>query len=200
MNRTSCVQQDETTFAYNQRVSIIREMLNRLKELFLKDELLKTLKNNGTSQEFVSIRVNEIIEAFLSSEREQFLKTTYEKYINLKEKYNEVNKIFVFYTIFFKKKKKVQEYSELYSREKNKNRQTKEEVTIYERKIEKLEKQIFEFQNNEEKIQSLYQENEELKKSIEIIYREKNKIEQKYKAHTMEMEKVEDFSNKSKIF
>ena len=73
-----------------QRVETLNEILNKLKELLLKDELIKTLKADGISKEFISIRIQEILENFVNNDRELLLKKTFEKYSKLKETFQQV--------------------------------------------------------------------------------------------------------------
>ena len=68
-----------------QRMESISEILNKLRDLLLKDELIKTLKGDGISKEFINLRIQEIIENFLNSDRELLLKKTMKKYQKLKE-------------------------------------------------------------------------------------------------------------------
>jgi len=75
-----------------QRIESLTEVLNKLKELLLKDELIKTLKGDGISKEFISLRIQEIIENFLNSDRELLLRKTMKKYSKLKENCQMVRK------------------------------------------------------------------------------------------------------------
>lgn len=86
---------DNTKKNYKNRVDSVTQMLHKLKDLLLKDDLLKTLKNDGISKEFVNIRIHEIVESFLNNDREILLKRTFEKYEKLKQKNLEVNFLWI---------------------------------------------------------------------------------------------------------
>lgn len=67
-------------------------LLPSLKDLFHNDELLKTLQANGISQEFLSIRIEELIQGFLINDREILLTKAFEKIDRLKISLKKVKK------------------------------------------------------------------------------------------------------------
>ena len=104
---------------YDHRLDSVKEILNKLRDLLLKDELIKTLKNDGISKEFISMRIQEIIENFINNDRELLLKQIHKKYSKLKENFQEVIE---FLKIFLNFSKKLSELS----KEKAKNREYEE--------------------------------------------------------------------------
>ena len=168
---------------YDHRLDSVKEILNKLRDLLLKDELIKTLKNDGISKEFISMRIQEIIENFINNDRELLLKQIHKKYSKLKENFQEVIE---FLKIFLNFSKKLSELS----KEKAKNREYEEMHFKNEKNISRLERKLVDFKENEGKMKLLEKENKNFREKIDEMIEEKTSIEEKYKNYTLEIEKV----------
>lgn len=75
---------------YEKRLELLKEDIKLVYQSIVSDDLLRTMREDPTSVEFVSQRVREIFDEVITNDREALLEKVYRQYTALKSDYRKL--------------------------------------------------------------------------------------------------------------